>query len=211
MSIKKEIDEIKRTLANLEGKLKRDQELESQLEIKNTLLTEKNKEIENQKKQIEILNTELIKADEDFVKLEKENQELSKNEITKTEIIAKMKEILEKALHNVIINVPNIADLQDLHLYDIRAHVNMKIACLINLDIELHQHLLEEFDSLENISLKTYPAEDRYVLLRDGEELLFVAIGMEKDNYLSFHTKDPAHIKLFNTLAMEAWLRGRKI
>jgi sugar-specific transcriptional regulator TrmB len=172
------------------------------------------------------LNEELAKADEELESLELENEKLkgsqtsSKKEaiidftsiqITKAEILEKMRAILEKSIANVTIVTPNIEDLQELYLYELRSSVSMKIACSVNPGIDEHNELLEEFESLDNISLRNYEREDRYVVTRDGEELFIAAIGNSNENHLVFHTKDPKHIKLFSSLATDGWIQSRKV
>ncbi|MFX1357026.1 MAG: hypothetical protein ACFFA8_07040, partial [Promethearchaeota archaeon] len=131
--------------------------------------------------------------------------------LPKHEILKKMHEILTKALHNVTIVLPNIKDLQELSLYEMRSSVNIKVSCSIDPLVAEDSELLEELESLDNISIRLYEAEDRYVLDRDGEELLFAVIGENEDNHLVLHTRDPKHLKLFRALVMEGWLRSRKI
>ena len=181
---------------------------------------------EELKEKLEILTGELTKADEDLEMLESENEKLRNQlalsevskiidwtdvSIPKYEILKKMYEILTKALHNVTIAVPNIKDLQELYLYEVRSSVNMKISCAIDPLVAEDSELLEELESLDNISIRMYEGEDRYVLDRDGEELLFAVIGKNEDNHLVLHTRDPKHLKLFRALVMEGWLRSRKI
>lgn len=216
------IDTLEKTI-----KLKAEQ-LESVSSKSEANNPEAEKRVQELEKEIVILNEELVKADEDIEKLMADNDELRQNaggtgadgpkiidftniEITKEQIIEKMRNILQNALHNVTITVPTIEDLQDLYLYEVRSSVNMKISCLINPGIDLHAELLEEFESLDNISLRTNEEQDRWVIIRDGEELLFAAIGNSENNHLAFHTRDGKHIKLLNSLIMESWLRSRKI
>lgn len=191
-----------------------------------SLLKEKDEKINTLQKEIEILNDELSKADVDLETLELENEKLrqaqsslsgskiidfTKTEITKSEILIKMREILEKGLHNVMIVVPTIVDLQELYLYEVKSSVNMRISCLINPGIDEHSELLDEFTSLDNITLRSYEREDRYVLVRDGEEMLIAVKGNSEKNHLTIHTKDSKHIRLFNSLTMEGWLQSRGI
>ena len=190
------------------------------------LLKEKDEKINKLQKEIEILNDELSKADVDLETLELENEKLrqtqsslsgskiidfTKTEITKSEILKKMREILEKGLHNVMIVVPTIIDLQELYLYEVKSSVNIRISCLINPGIDEHSELLDEFTSLDNISLRSYEREDRYVLVRDGEEMFIAVKGNSEKNHLTIHTKDSKHIRLFNSLTMEGWLQSRGI
>ena len=194
--------------------------------IEKEKLAELQKINEDLEKKIEILTTELTTADEDLEAMEQENETLRNQlaaasgakiidwteiEIPKSRILEKMRDILMKALHNVTIAVPNIKDLQELYLYEIRSSVNVKVSCLIDPSLEEDAELLEEFESLDNISIRMYEGEDRYVLDRDGEELLFAVIGKNENNHLIIHTKDPKHLRLFRSMVMEGWLRSRKI
>jgi len=61
---------------------------------------------------------------------------------------------------------------------------------------------------LRNIELRNYVEKDRWVILRDGEELFCVILGREK---LSIRTKEPVHIKILSFLATDPWLRSKKI
>jgi len=225
LKVKEEkIDALEKTV-----KLKED-ELKSTAgsTVDEEVLIEKDKKIEELQKEIEILNDELNKSDEVIEQLELEKEKLEEKEkeskssdskiidytnisISTSEIIEKMREVLQKAMHNVTIVVPNITDLQDLHLYEVRSSVNMKISCEINPGIEENADLLDEYESLDNISLRNFEGSDRYIIIRDGEELVLGVIGKNDTNHLVFHTSDPAHIKLFNSLVMEGWLRSRKI
>ncbi|MFX1377697.1 MAG: hypothetical protein ACFFA4_01260 [Promethearchaeota archaeon] len=194
--------------------------------VDHNILKQKDATINQLQKEIKILNEELSKADEDIESLELENEKLkeaqtssndvkiidfTKLQISKPTIIEKMREILEKAIANVTIVVPSIEDLQELYLYELRSSVSLKIACRISPEIEEHNELLEEFESLDNIALRNYERADRYVLTRDGEELLLAIIGNSDDNNLVIHTKDSKHIKLLNSISTEGWIQSRKV
>lgn len=194
--------------------------------VEKNLLLEKDKKIENLQEKLKILNGELETADEDLEALEAENEKLRNNlasasgpkiidwtdiEISKADILKKMRDILNKALHNITIAVPDIKDLQELHLYEVRSSVNMKISCYIDPSLEEDAELLEEFGSLDNISIRLYEQKDRFVIDRDGEELCFVVIGRNENNNLVIHTRDIKHQRLLRSLVMEGWLRSRKL
>ena len=87
----------------------------------------------------------------------------------------------------------------------------MQISCLIDPGIEVHSELLEEFESLDNISLRSYEGQDRYVIIQDGEEMLIAVVGNNDDNHMVFHSMDSKHINIMNSMIMETWLRSRKI
>jgi hypothetical protein len=190
------------------------------------ILNEKDNEIESLKEEVKVLGDELKIVDQDLEALENENEKLRNElasstgtkiidwtnlEIPKSEILEKMRDIIMRALHNVTIAVPDIKDLQQLYLYEIRASVNMKISCSIDPSFEEDAELLEEFESLDNISIRLFEGEDRFVIDRDGEELLLAVKGVNENNHLIIHTKDSKHIKFYRAIVMDSWLRARKI
>ena len=194
--------------------------------VKKNIIEEKDEEIEDCQKKLVILTGELEKADEDLEALEEENEKLRNNlasetdvkiidstfrEIPKADILKKIREILGSAVHNVTIAVLDINDLQDLHLYEVRSSVNVKIMCNIDPSREDDAELLEELESLDNITIRLYEGRDRYLIDRDGEELLFAIVGERENNNLVIYTKDAKHQRLLRSLVMEGWLRARKL
>lgn len=137
--------------------------------------------------------------------------DFSKLKITKAQFIKKIRNILERAQHKVVVITPTITDLEDLEVYNVRSSINLNIGCFIDIEMDRHEELLEELKSFRNIQIRNYEDQDRWVVLRDGEELLCAVIGAKQDNFLFFQTEDPNHIKLFSNLAMDAWLRSKKI
>ena len=194
--------------------------------VKKNLLEEKDEEIEECQKKLTILTGELEKADEDLDALEAENEKLRNNlasvpdeaiidstfrEIPKADILKKIRDILGNAVHSVTIAVLDINDLQDLHLYEVRSSVNVKIMCNIDPSLEDDAELLEELESLDNITIRLYEDRDRFLIDRDGEELLFSIVGEGENNNLVLYTKDVKHQRLLRSLVMEGWLRARKL
>lgn len=166
--------------------------------------------------EMDLLKSDIENADEEVEQLHKKIEEMGSSSksaifITRDEAIKRMKEILGEALHNVNICVPNIEDLVGLDLYDIKPSVQLKISCDIDMSKPKQSELLKEFQAIENVSLRLYDGKDRWTLLKDNEAMFFVVAGKEINKNLSFYTTDPLHIKLFNTLVMESWLRGRKV
>jgi len=194
--------------------------------VKKNLIEEKDEEIEDYQKKLTILTGELEKADEDLEALEEENEKLRNNlasesdvkiidstfrEIPKADILKKIREILKSAVHNVTIAVLDINDLQDLHLYEVRSSVNVKIMCYIDPSREDDAELLEELESLDNITIRLYEDRDRFLIDRDGEELLFSIVGEGENNNFVLYTKDVKHQRLLRSLVMGGWLRARKL
>ena len=223
LQIKNEkIKDLEKSIRNINEKLN----LLNSSTVDKDVIAEKQDELEEWKKKADILKGELEKQEEDLDALEAENEKLRNDlasssdpqiidwtyvEIPKESILKKIREIISKAVHNVTIAVPDIKDLQDLHLYEVRAHVNMKIQCYIDPSLEDDEQLLMEFESLDNITIRMYEDKDRFLIDRDGEELLFGIIGEGENNNLIIHTKDVKHQRLLRSLVMEGWLRARKL
>ncbi len=181
-------------------------------------LAEKDKKISELQNIINQLNEKLEKTEEILENKESEGI-FSKGEIidfTNLEtnyqkILNKMNEILINTLHSVNIIVPCITDLEKLSLYDIKSNIMVKISCLIDPNIKEHAELFDEYQFSENISIRNYEREDKFIILRDNEELLFSIIGNEENNPLTFYTRDTEHIKALTPMVMDIWLRSKKI
>ncbi len=199
--------------------------MQVQLKEKQKLVDEKNAQIEDlkkevvaTKKEIDLLNQDLDAADklgEDLQKQIKEGAgiggaiDLEKVRYTRDQIVVKVVEILNRAIHNVTIVAPHIEDLEDLKLFEVRSSVSVKAACNIDPANSKHSDLLAEFESLDNISIRQYDAKDRWGISRDNEEVFLAAVG--EDSNLVFYSRDALHLKLFNPIIMESWLRSRKV
>jgi len=191
-------------------------------ELKETLnqssLEEKENKIKNLEKTMDQLNEKLNKTEE--ILESKESEEIfSKGEIIDfthletnyQEILNTMNTILLNTLHSVNIIVPCITHLDKLSLYDIKSNVMVKVSCLIDPNKKEHTELFEEYQFSENISIRNYEREDKFIILRDNEELLFSIIGKEENNPLTFYTRDTEHIKALTPMVMDIWLRSKKI
>lgn len=214
---------LKENINYLEQEIKTIKEL---MELKDVKIKYLEEQLELKENELKLLNNELIKLDEKLEFLKLENEKLKRfspesseldivdfNElrITESEFKKKMRDVLKRAHHNVTIIAPKITDFEDLKIYNVRSSVNLNLAASINLGIEKHMELLEELDSFENIQIRNCEGEDRFGVLRDGEELLFAAISSNSDNYLKFYSKDSTQVKILKNLLTDAWLRSRKI
>ncbi|MHA1805699.1 MAG: hypothetical protein ACTSU4_14380 [Promethearchaeota archaeon] len=227
-SLEKKDEKIKALEETLEIKKEELKKLSSATIIDDAVLNEKDELIEELNNKIEILNQELEKSDEEIEKLKLANQLLKENkkesasstsqiinythyELSRDDILSYMKKILDQALHKVIITTPTITDLQELYLYEIKSSVSMSISCFIDQSNPDDMELLEEFEHFDNINIRHFEEKDRYMMLKDGEELLLGIIGENNSNILIFHTLDPKHVKTLNSLAIDSWVRSKKI
>lgn len=135
--------------------------------------------------------------------------DFSNLKVSKAQFLNNFKEILGRAQHRIMLTVPRITDLEDLELNSIRSSVNISVSCYVDTGMAKHLELIEEFDSFENIEIRNYKYKDRWVILRDNEELLFAAIGTGESNLLYFHTEDKTQVETLGILAMDPWIRSK--
>jgi sugar-specific transcriptional regulator TrmB len=147
----------------------------------------------------------------DAISQDSEKINIVKTSITRSEILKEIKEMLAKAQRNVLIIAPTILDIEDLHIYTLKSSINLNIAGLVDFGAPGHEELIREIEVLANITIGNYDKRDMWALLRDGEEIIMVGLGENKDNYLFLHSTDLAHYRLFSRLAKEAWLKAKKI
>jgi len=171
--------------------------------------------IRSLEEELNLLTQDLDAADEEVESL---NQKLHNFEeraiqgfyLPKASVLKVIKSILMEGLHTVILTTPNIEDIRDLELYEIKPSVNIKVSTWINPSNSDHQEILREL-TFDNIVIRIDDFKDRYCILSDGAELFFGIVGNNEDEILTLRTKDSKHIKLLSSLVMESWLRARKL
>ena len=134
--------------------------------------------------------------------------EIMMNSVTKDQIIEFLSDMVTRSVHNLVITTPTINDLAELGLYDARTSVNIKASCCVEPNSN-DQELLQEFEALDNVSIRNFENKDRWVLLKDNEEMFIATIGERSIG--AFFSNDHSHIKFFNSLMMESWLLAKKI
>jgi ElaB/YqjD/DUF883 family membrane-anchored ribosome-binding protein len=175
----------------------------------NTKIKELEEEAELLKSDIDAADDEVEGLHEKLNKIESEAKDAIF--LSRGQVLSKIKAVLKDALHNVTLTIPSIEDIADLDLYDVKTSVNLKVSCNIDLGNPKHSEMMEEFQVFDNITLRIYDTGDRWSIMKDGEMLFMGVVGVNKDKILSFQSGDEKIIKVFNSLVMESWLRGRKI
>jgi len=139
--------------------------------------------LENVENQIKTLQQSLV-PEEPLDHIEREKIiEFTHKSIHPSIILREMKGILDKTKHYVTVYVPEITDLFGLEVYEVRSSINIKAYCFYDLVLPNHNELIEEFDCFDNITIFLYNGKDRYVVLRDGEDLLFAIKGEKELNF----------------------------
>ncbi len=138
---------------------------------KDKVIAEQNEKIATLEDQIKSLEDEMKLLKDDIEAADKEVEELHQKMEPKSQgsqeniflnretVIQHIKDGLKLALHNVALCVPTMDDLSDLDLYDVKTSVNIKIACDIDHNNAHHMELLQEFQALENVSLRNLMTE----------------------------------------------------
>jgi predicted nucleic acid-binding Zn-ribbon protein len=208
-----EIDQIKQASESVQSEALEEKEgTIAELNEKVLALQDQNQSLENEMK---LLKDDIEAADKEVEELHQQMEPSQSAQkcifLTREEVLQQFKEGLKLGLHNVSICVPSIDDLSDLDLYDVKTSVNIKIACDIDRNNTHHMELLQEYQALENVSLRVYDGKDRWTLMKDNESLFMAVIGDKPEKYLSFAINDERQIKFFSSISNESWLRGRKI
>jgi len=198
-------------LKSMEEPSDEDKELKKSIEEKNEKVEQLEAQVEELEETLKVKERKIAELTEGAEILDSKVIDYTDFEVSKAEILEKMEEILKKAINSIIICVPRITDLERLSIFDIKSSVAIKICTLINLKRTDHADLFKEFSDSGTISVRNYEREDRYIIMRDSEELLFALIGKREKNHLAFYTTDANHLNELNPIVMDTWLRSRKI
>lgn len=177
-------------------------------------IAELNEKIKSLEEEMEFLKEDLEAADDEVEKYEQKIQIYESGKAlfyTRDEVLKKIKNAIDSALHTINVTAPTIQDVGELYLFEVNANVNVKVASNLNLSDPKDKEILGELEAFDNIDLRIYDGMDRWSALIDGEKIIFGALGSEKDHILLFQTEDPKQITIFNNLAIESWLRGKKL
>lgn len=205
------IEQREEQLKSMEKPSDEDKELQKSIEEKNEKIEQLEAQVEQLEETLKIKESKIAELTEGAEILDSKVIDYTDFEVSKAEILEKIEEILKKAINSIIICVPRITDLERLSIFDIKSSVAVKICTLINLKRTDHADLFKEFADNGTISIRNYEREDRYIIMRDSEELLFALIGKREKNHLAFYTTDGNHLKELNPIVMDTWLRSRKI
>ncbi|MHA1109500.1 MAG: hypothetical protein ACTSRE_00250 [Promethearchaeota archaeon] len=183
--------------------------------VSNTFLEEKTKRVKQLENEIKLLNLDLKAADDEVEKLkDKINNagtpakgEIMMNSVSRDQIINFLTDMVSRSVHNLVLTTPSIMDLAELGLYDARTSVNIKASCSVEPSND-DQELLQEFEALDNITIRNFGSKDRWICLKDNEEMFIASIGETNGAYFS---NDHNHIRFFNSLMQESWLLAKRI
>jgi hypothetical protein len=131
--------------------------------------------------------------------------------LTREGVLQQIRKLMDDAMHSITLCIPSVLDIRDLDLHAVRSNIIVKIACNYEPGNAEHKEIISEFQMLENVSFRVFDSKDHWSVIKDGDALFLAVLGKNPGSIFGFLTHDPLHIKFFNSLVMESWLRGRKI
>ncbi|NVM03636.1 MAG: hypothetical protein HWN67_15000 [Candidatus Helarchaeota archaeon] len=112
--------------------------------------------------------------------------------------------LLNEAKSSVLIVAPDIKDIQDLPIQDLRQVIRIDIATGVT-DKSIYDRLLEVRPS---VRIRDNPHIDRWGIGIDGEKMFFAA---ETEDPIGFITTNRKMIDFVSAILTESWVRGRRL
>lgn len=184
----------------------------------NDRLSKRMEEVENLEKKVAELGEENTQ-----LKLDMENKNLEKI-ATKTHstsetnriitgrdnIIALFNELLDGALHNVMLVMPSMADLKEIDLTKLKPSVKALISVKVDMTSQDDLDMVQELSNLNSVELRSFNNEDRFAINVDRGDV-FIGVN-SKAGPFGLHTQDSQAIDLFvKQFIIETWTLGRPL
>ncbi len=183
----------------------------------NDLLLKRIAEVEEQEKQMLALQDEITTLKRTLgVEIESKRELLMKPEASaarivngRDSIIKLFNELLDNAMHNVMIVVPSVKELQELDLMKLRPSVKVLLSVKIDMKSQIELDYVQDLQKLTKIELRSFDNEDRFGINVDRG---VVFIGVNSKQPFGLVTEDPVAIDLFvKQFMIETWTLGRQI
>ncbi|HME50747.1 MAG TPA: hypothetical protein VKM55_00890 [Candidatus Lokiarchaeia archaeon] len=184
----------------------------------NDRLTKRMEEVASLEQKVAELNEEIaqLKGDMEAKNLEMSNTEAratsEKNRIVtgRDNIIALFNELLDGALHNVMIVVPSMVDVKEIDLSKLKASVKTMISTKVDMTSQDDLDLVQALSDLNGVEVRSYDNSGRFAINVDRGD---VAIGVDSTaGAFALHTQDPQAIDLFvKQFMLECWTLGRTL
>jgi sugar-specific transcriptional regulator TrmB len=124
-------------------------------------------------------------------------------------IIKLFNELLDNAIHSVMIVVPAIKDLQELDLMKLKPSVKVLLSVKVDMKSQAELDFVQELQKLTKIELRSFDNEDRFGINIDRG---VVFIGVNSKQPFGLVTEDQTAIALFvKQFMIETWTLGRQI
>jgi sugar-specific transcriptional regulator TrmB len=125
-------------------------------------------------------------------------------------IITRFNELLDAALHNVMLVVPTIADLKEIDLTKLKPSVKVLVSVKVDMTSQDDLDMVQGLSELNNIELRSFNNEDRFAINVDRGDVI---IGVNsKNGPFGIHTQDSQAIDLFvKQFMLECWTLGRSL
>ncbi|MBN2150572.1 MAG: hypothetical protein JW839_03900, partial [Candidatus Lokiarchaeota archaeon] len=126
------------------------------------------------------------------------------------EIIKLLNELLDKAIHNVMIVVPSIKDLQELDLMKLKPSVKVMVSVKVDMKSQPELDFVTELDKVNKLDIRSFENEDRFGINVD-RGVVFIGVN-SKTMPFGLITEDPQAIDLFvKQFLIETWTLGRPV
>ena len=123
---------------------------------------------------------------------------------------------ISKAKMRVLIVAPEITDVNLDNIKACPTHVNIRIAAYIDLTNPEHKEILEELDSLQNVSCRNRKLQNLYGINKDYEEVVLCVLSKTQigDELITeiagIGSIIQEHIKIFVPILEDAWRGAQK-
>lgn len=125
-------------------------------------------------------------------------------------IIQLFNKLLDNALHNVMIVVPSIKDLQELDLMKLKPSVKVLVSVKVDMKSQEELNYVMELGKLNKLDIRSFDNEDRFGINVD-RGIVFIGVN-SKTQPFGLLTEDPQAIDLFvKQFLIETWTLGRPV
>ncbi|MFX1450161.1 MAG: hypothetical protein ACFFCM_04925 [Promethearchaeota archaeon] len=189
-----QIENLKQELSNAKEEIiKYKQTIDQNNEQKedlNRIIKEKEIEIEDLKQATSTMTSELVSKMSPVIGRE--------------DTINTIQNLLIEAKSSILIVAPDIKDIQDIPIQELRQAIRIDIATGIT-EKSIYDHMLEVRPS---VRIRDNPNIDRWGIAIDGEKLFFAAADEEP---VGFITTNKRMIDFISAILTESWVRARRL
>jgi len=129
---------------------------------------------------------------------------------------AHINEEISKAKMRILIVSPTIAEIDVSLLKSLPKHVNIRIAAYIDSSSATHKSIIQELDTMQNVSYRHRELQNLWGINRDYEEVILCILSQTKIGKKEaveiggIGSMVQAHMKIFVPVLEEAWIKAQK-
>lgn len=125
-------------------------------------------------------------------------------------IIGKINELLDGAMHNVLLVVPSIQELKEIDLVKLKSHVKVQVACKIDMKSQSDLDLYQNYRDLNKVEFRSFDWGDRFGINVDRGVVL-VGVNSKQEPFGIITTDEQGIDLLVKNFLIETWTIGRKL